>query len=333
MPIEFRCENVAEYDEVTQAYNACKQKIRVPDSRAGTFIKCPKCENRIQVPEFTAANPKKSPQGKTKQNRKQGVGADLDKLSTGNRDLMSMDFQSEPTTGAMPAFSDKRNRCPKCGGLFNDDRICQTCDFVDPVQEAKRRKSAKAPLKTAGFQLWLNQIASDGVSVATIGYVVSAILFLFLGLIAVAGILSTTVIGALFTAAAAFGLLFLVSVFLKTKQLAKEGNTNLGILAPIWNMVLLLARSQKWQNYDSKLKGRKIIDLRNAPISDIDLEMLDGLQECQVLDLEDSKITDEGLKQLYGLPYLQCLVLKNNDVTDEAVTMLQQQNRRLWIWI
>ena len=109
-------------------------------------------------------------------------------------------------------------------------------------------------------------------------------------------------------------------------------NADLGILKPAWNLILLLARWQNWQNYDSNLKGRNIIDLRTRPVDDAGLAQVGGLKNCQVLDLENSNITDNGLKCLYGLSYLQCVVLKNNEVSDDAVTMLQQKYPRLWIW-
>ena len=313
---EIRCTNYAGFDEVTQSYRLCNQKIRVPDERLGSNITCPKCNQSLTVAdpgnEQQALDPIESPQ-----------------IQPG-ADVMSMDFDSKMASKGV--FNTARKRCPKCGGYFDDDGVCQTCNYVEPIQDAQRRNAQQQPLRPAGFQLWLQAIATEGVSLTIIGYVVFATCCLFGLLMLAIGILSQSILGAFVAALAAFFLFFVFAVFLKTRQLATVRNADLGILKPAWNLILLLARWQNWQNYDSNLKGRNIIDLRTRPVDDAGLAQVGGLKNCQVLDLENSNITDNGLKCLYGLSYLQCVVLKNNEVSDDAVTMLQQKYPRLWIW-
>lgn len=313
---EIRCTNFAGFDEVTQSYKRCNQKIKIPENRLGREITCPKCHQPLVVGEF-------------EQDPLELAALDSTTLQKSG-DVMSMDFENPAQTAKV--FETSKKRCPQCGGLFGEDGVCQVCNYVEPVQAAKRRQSDNTPLRTAGFQLWLQSTAADGVSLKVIGYIVFAVSCLF-GLVMIAfGILSQSILGAVIAAIAAFYLFFIFSVFLKTKQLATQRNAELGILSPFWNLILTFARMQDWQKYDSRLRGRVIIDRRDKPVNDAELAQLGGLKNCQVLDLENSTITDNGLKVLYGLPNLRCLVLKNTDVSDEAVTTLQQQYPRLWIW-
>ena len=313
---EIRCTNFAGFDEVTQSYKLCNQKIRVPENRVGSEITCPKCHQVLMVEDI------------------ENLPLDAEVVDSTNikksNDVMSMDFPSQ--SGSRSVFSAPQKRCPKCGGFFGEDGVCQACNYVEPVQDARRRRIENQPLRSAGFQLWLQSIATEGVSLAVVGYIIFAVCCLF-GLTSIAfGILSQSFLGAFIAAAAAFFLFFVFSVLIKTRQLATQRNAELGILSPFWNMLLLLARMQDWQNYDSNLKGRNVIDLRTRPVDDAGLSQLAGLKTCQVLDLENSSISDDGLKLLYGLPHLRCLILKNTNVSDEAVTTFQQQYPRIWIW-
>ena len=119
---------------------------------------------------------------------------------------------------------------------------------------------------------------------------------------------------------------------MKTRQLANERYATLGVLAPAWNMMLVLARMFEWEKYDGRLRNRKVIDLRKAPVTDGELSNRSDLGDCQVLDLEDSPVTDVTLKALYRLKHLQCLVVKNTEVTPEEIFKLQQHKPHLWIW-
>ncbi len=313
--LEIRCNNVTGFNEATQDYQTCNQKIRLSKERIGTEILCPKCKQTIQV------RPETSPVH----------SSSLDQPIQSRPDVMSMEF-TQQSSRATNVFQNKKPRCPKCGGQYNDFGVCETCGYVEPVQDAKRRQKSEAPLRPAGFQLWLSTIANEGVSMPIIGYTLFGGVCFFCLLVIVWSILTTSLLGSAVAAMMAFVLLFTVLVFIKTRQLANQRNAELGVLAPFWNLVLLLARWQKWQNYDGNLRNRTIVDKREHPINDQELTQLD-LSNCSVLDLENSDVTDSGLKCLYGLTRLQCLVLKNTRVTAEAVTTLQQHYPRLWIWI
>ena len=88
----------------------------------------------------------------------------------------------------------------------------------------------------------------------------------------------------------------------------------------------------KWQNYDSALKGRTVIKVREKMFGDYELPELENLHRCQVLDLQGTNVTDQGLLHLYSLKHLQCLVLRKTKVSPEGVFRLQQSFPRLWIW-
>ena len=94
----------------------------------------------------------------------------------------------------------------------------------------------------------------------------------------------------------------------------------------------MFCRRVNWQGYDSRNKGRGIINKRGAPIGDQQIAELENLHRCQVLDLEKTLISDAGLRSFYGLQNLHCLVLRKTNVTAEGVFRLQQANPKLWIW-
>jgi hypothetical protein len=97
-------------------------------------------------------------------------------------------------------------------------------------------------------------------------------------------------------------------------------------------MVLVMARFQKWEKYDGKLKDRRIIKVRDSSFRDPEIPQLEGFKTCQVLDLQGTAVTDTGLLDLYDLKHLQCVVLKQTNVTHQGVFRLQQSFPRLWIW-
>ena len=93
-----------------------------------------------------------------------------------------------------------------------------------------------------------------------------------------------------------------------------------------------MARAMNWQNYDSKLKDRRITKVRDKMFGDAELAAVEGLKNCQVLDLEGTRVTDATIQMLYGHKHLRCLVLKGTNTTHEAVFRFQQSHPRLWIW-
>lgn len=206
------------------------------------------------------------------------------------------------------------------------------CRYQDPFQQAEKKRRLKSALRPAGFQLWLSQITTDGLSVATIGYVIFALVTLCSLIQALAGLLMASMVGVVIMLLAAFFWTFCLLILLKSRQLALQGNVNLGVLRPFWNGLLMFARKMEWERYDARLVGRLVIDMRKTPVSNLGLEQLPGLKNCQVLDLQYSNIDDDGLKVLYGLNKLCCLVVQNTGVTSEGITHLQQHRPQLWIW-
>jgi hypothetical protein len=197
---------------------------------------------------------------------------------------------------------------------------------------AERKRRANAALKPAGFQLWLSKLTREGFSISKLGYILFSLITLLCGLAGFAGILSTSLMGALIAAASAMLWTIVLLVALKTRQLATAGNIDLGVLAPFWSGTLAFARWLNWQKYDSRLQGRTIIDMRQHPVTNDELAKLPALNKCQVLDLQNSPIDDNGLLHLYGLNNLQCLVLKDTRVSREGITNLQQHRPLMWIW-
>ena len=323
MPIEFRCSNVAGFDEKSQSYVVCNQKLRVKSDRAGGTINCPKCNQELEVPLPDLVVPEPGSQ----------VAATDDLAGIQQKPgVMELEFDAGVDPDSSPAFSNFENRCPQCGGKFNRDSVCRSCGYVEPSKHAEKKAAANTPIKPSGFQLWLGSIANEGVSLPIIGYVLFAATVLFCLLTISWGILSTSIPGVLAAVMAAFLLCFATAVMLKTRDLATNNDATLGILSPAWNWMLIAARALEWEKYDGKLKNRKILDLRNKDIGDEELRQQKGLQSCEVLDLENCPITDAGLPPLYRIASLKCLVLKNTEVSQEAVFKLQQYKPHLWIW-
>ena len=127
--------------------------------------------------------------------------------------------------------------------------------------------------------------------------------------------------------------MFYVGLIYKGYQFTRVPGASLAwFQKPFWNLLLVSARMMNWQAYDSRYKGRGIIDKRGVPVSDTEVPAIDNLSKCQVLDLEGTLVTDRGLRALYGLQNLHCLVLRKTSVTDEGVFRLQQANPKVWIW-
>ena len=323
--MEVRCDNILGFDASTNQYKVCNQRLKVSSDKIGKRLMCPKCKQPIRIQPESDGNdlavPLQAPENPAPTPLRQ------------QENVMEMDFQTTAQLRPQSTTFASKKRCSQCGGQFNAKGICEVCGYVEPVQAAERRHKNKEKDRPAGFQFWLQSMASEGVSMRWIGIGVFALAFLFCLVVMAGGILAQTILGALVTALFGFVLIFVCMLSFTSWQIANDNNASLGVLAPLWDGVLFAARFYDWQKYDSRLKGRKIIDLRKNPIDDSELASLQDLRVCQVLDLEGSEITDMGLKALYPLTQLRCLVLKNTQVSREAVTMLQQHRPVLWIWM
>jgi len=327
MPIVFRCNNVAGFDNESQSYVVCNQKLKVNSGRAGTRIKCPKCDQELEVPK---GNEGPEAFGIAPNSKDGTVKADLQAADLqASPDVMNMEFSNQ---GASTTFSKTSGRCSQCGGRYDDKFVCCSCGYVEPVQQARRRAASDEPPRPAGFQLWISTITNDGASIKRIGYAIVSLVTVFCLLTMSWGLLSTSLPGIICSVLAAFLLIFTFTVLAKTRQLANERYVTLGVLGPAWNLLLILARMFEWEKYDGRIRNRKVVDLRSTPVTDSELASRDDLGSCQVLDLENSPVTDASLTALYRLQHLQCLVVKNTDVTPEEIFKLQQHKPHLWIW-
>ena len=308
MTIEVRCENVSGFDAAVGTYQKCDQKLRVPEKYAGKSVKCPKCSQAIRVPDLVRA-----PTSATKRN------------------IMDLDFEQASGVSSA-AFSSSANRCPKCGGQFSQEGICTLCNFVEPIQKAQRDRQEKKPVKPAGFQLWLMNLSNDPKNTPLVGYSFFGAFNLFAVIALAFGILSANVAGIILAVLAAFFLVLIWSAFIRTRQLASNPEASLGLFSPLWEVVLLLARQMKWENYDGRLKGRLILDLRNQNVNDETWPAAAGFKDAQVIDVQGCDISDAGLRHLYGHHNLRCLILKETKVSQTGVANLQQALPRVWIW-
>jgi hypothetical protein len=226
------------------------------------------------------------------------------------------------------------SHCERCGAIMTKSRRCSSCGSKEQKTNLSSASIDDVRTELAGFQLWF---------VSTIG---EAIPFFFLEWALHLSVLFIT-IGLSITSLAFQGFfpgILLVMLILMVAgiyagmainghRLATSPYAKLGwFQKPFWYGLLVFARLLKWQAYDSNLKGRQIIDLRNQPVTDHQIPKIDNIASCEVLDLEGTQISDEGLKHLLALKALKCLVVRKTDVTREAVLRLQQSRRRLWIW-
>ena len=311
MDIQFRCTNVSSFDEAKGAYEKCNQLLQVSDDNVGLKVRCPRCNQMAVVP------------GKT-----QGRG------TGGSREARERDESVAQVEASLSygKFS-RRTRCPKCGSVLDEQKNCTACRYQTP-----KVKSSKTPLKhievqPAGFQLWFRNIMSDGVGSKMFEVAMHSFCFLVvLGLILFSIIMGGT--ASIVVILIALGLAgFYALLVVQTKRLATVPVARLPFyLKPLWYSLLVMARSQNWEKYDSRLKDRIKIDVRGQAFSDRELLDLDQLTVCQVLDAEGTDITDNALVAMYGLKHLRCLVIRKTHVTHEGVFRLQQALPKCWIW-
>lgn len=358
MLIEFRCTNLSDFDAAKGRYIECDELIIASDDKVGKLVKCPKCDQMVEVPlnyegaeSATRAGQADTQRsvGRSPVKQKADVRADAmvaqnivkpaiaesatdrnaDSLKPGN--LFSDDVEdSAGSEGPRTVHDVNRKRCPQCGSSLDDHGKCSLCHYVEPQFESKTARLEDIHVQLAGFQLWVSEIVSEGASFSTIAVVASSLfafacLILTLIAVLVGEILWAVILACVFV-------VYVLAVF-KAWQLTKNPRARLNFWQrPFWNLVLSVARILNWQKYDNRYAGRKIINLRNAPIVDEKVAYLEDLGNCQVLDLENTLITDKGLVPLYGLNQLHCLVVRRTAVTQEGIFRLQQANPRLWIW-
>jgi len=249
---------------------------------------------------------------------------------------MAMDFGSQAVEGKLDV--DRKERCKKCGNISQGGK-CTVCRFVEPKFEKLHQPLNDVDIELAGFQRWFCKTMNEGVSIKMAEWASH----IMLGLLGVLLLIAAGICIAGFGPGIVFGIILLlvislaatlyVSFVFKGHQFLRDPNAKLAwFQRPFWNFILMLARLQAWEKYDSKLKDRRVIKIRDSSFGDNELFELKGLKACQVLDLEGTQVSDRGLLDLYDLKHLQCVVLKRTNVTHEGVFRLQQSFPRLWIW-
>ena len=314
MDIQFRCSSTSHFDASTGSYRACQQMLQVSGENVGLKVRCPRCNQLTVVPAPEANSDTRT------------VTQDFD---------VTRRSESVARVEANLSYGkyNRRVNCPKCGTRLTDEKKCPACRYVMPLVEAPTTPLSQIQVKPAGFQLWFRQIMADGVGATVFEYALHSLLTVAVVGCLVAGLLigGANSVLLIFCAATLAALYILIVV--QTKRLSRVPMARIPFyLKPFWILILYLARAQKWQNYDSELKGRRIIDLRGENCGDRELLATEDLNVCQVLDAEGTNITDNSLAAMHGLKHLRCLVLRKTHVTPEAIFRLQQSIPRCWIW-
>ena len=305
MAIEFKCPNII-FDPDTQKRSRCGKKLRAPVEKAGSRVTCPGCQNPLTIPP--AANTIKK------------------------RDVMEMDFDdgAPEEVSKNSVAHDRIQRCRKCGRPLDSKGVCHKCNYAKPSMKLTEKELDSIKVKPAGCQLWLINILSEGMPVAVL---TSLIHFLFVVLtvggaalivFSTSGLVRVSLVAALFAAA-----FFYVALVVKCYQFLRSPHARLAwFQRPFWDFVLWSCRRRNWA---SNIQ-RAIVDKRGVPVTDEDLDKLEGLKDAGVLDLEGTLITDDAFRFFYRMDHLQCLVLRDTNVSHENVFRLQQTKPKLWIW-
>ena len=324
MPVIFRCNNILRFDDERQQYLHCDQKLKVADSKIGTFVNCPRCKQAVEVP---AVSQEMEPQAVADSSIQASavVGRDEGPQASGGP-TPAMAPESGQLTYSNLVTSEY---CPKCGSPLSANR-CHGCGFVKQQYE-NRPPIDRIGVKPAGFYLWLTKKMSGGLSPGQLALachilVVLSLVVGFLVAVVVGGIAAFVLIFLL----AAFGLVYLVAVIQFRRLLRRPAATLTWWQSALWNMTLGFVRGHNW--YLSKEESNRVLDLSDKGCSDAELDRITRFKPYRVLDLSNCDVTDQGLYKLHLLVNLRYLILKNTAVTNEGVFRLQQALPNLWIW-
>jgi hypothetical protein len=281
-----------------------------------------------------AGNVVPKPSGNTDR-RQQRRRKPTDSVS-GRSDIMALDFKSQEVSKGLVA--DQQERCKKCGNLVENAR-CVVCFFVDSKFEKLHCPLPDIEIQVAGCQRWLQQTMSEGVSVkfiALAGNLLVGAMAVMLGGISalfLMGLGFGPVVGGLLLFLTMVSTCFYLGLLFKCRQFMHKPVAQLAwFQKPFWRLLLFFARFMKWERYDSALRGRRVIRIRDRMFGDNDIMEQKGIKNVQVLDIQGTNLTDRGLLNLYDLKHLQCVVLRGTKVSPEAVFRFQQTFPRLWIW-
>jgi len=321
MPIKVQCKR-AVVDPDSQQRRPCGHAFKVTDTLAGKVIRCPKCKQGIQVP-----NPNKPPAPKS--NRPTAAIAPMDPLAA-QQGIM----EQAVTTGS--SQYQKIKVCPECGKPLVDS-TCRSCGHK--INKPDDQAIEKIKPKLCGMQLWFCRTIRQALPVKAMVFVMHAAMLLIVLLVGGASVVGMTtqnvsVIAGLILllVVTATAVTYLAFTFKSYQFLMQPGAQLAWFQKPLWNLVLNLARSKNWRDYDASLSNRVTTKADDPLTGDQDIFDLPNIRHTQVLDLENTLVTDAGLRSLYQLKKLECLVLRNTKVTAEEVYRFQQTFPNVWIW-
>lgn len=321
MPIKVQC-NRAVVDPDTEQRRACGHAFKVADTLAGKVIRCPKCKQGLQV-----ADPAKAPVQKP--NRPSAAVESLDPLAS------KQGIMEQATTTGSSQYQ-KVKVCPECGKPLAG-HTCRSCGHK--INKPGDQAIEKIKPKLCGMQLWLCQTIKQALPVKAMVLMMHLAMLLIVLLVGGSSILAMakqniSIISGLV-------LLFVISVatvvylafaFKSYQFLMQPGAQPAWFQKPFWNLILGMARSKNWRDYDARLSNRVVVKAEDPRTRDEDIFDLPDVRHAQVLDFEGTQITDAGLRSLYQLKKLECLVLRNTQVSLEEIYRFQQAFPNVWIW-
>ena len=321
MPINVQCKR-AVVDPTTNQRRPCGHAFKVADTLAGKVIRCPSCKQGVQV-----ADPGKAAAKTT--NRPAAKISALDPLAD------KQNVMDQETTAASSQYR-KVDVCTECGKPVTGD-VCRACGHKKNRPKNDSIDQIKPQL--CGMQLWLCRTIRQALPVKTmvlVMHLAMLIIALLIGGSTIVG-MTTQNVSILFGLAAllfvtVISVVYLAFTFKGYQFLMQPGAELAWFQKPFWNMILSLARSKNWRDYDSRLSNRTVVIADNPQLTDVDILDLPDIRRAQVLDLENTRVTDAGLKSLYQLTKLECLVLRNTQVTAAEVYRFQQTFPTVWIW-
>ncbi len=196
------------------------------------------------------------------------------------------------------------------------------------------RTSAKKTAQLTGMQRWFCKVLGESIPIRVLEYGAHLAVVIWTALL-FAAIVYT--IGWLFKIPLTLLLIASVTLYValirKGHALAADPTEELEwYQEPFWNGLLFLSRTLNWTGYDSNLKGRVVIDRRQAPVDDAQFAKLPQLAECEVLDLEGCPITDKSLKAISKMSKLSCLVIRDTEISDKGIDAITRRMPQVWIW-
>jgi len=320
MPIEVKCTNIVKFDPANGKYVYCNQRIKVPDSKAGGIVACPKCGSSVEV---IRSEPERLPRARQTEDF-ENIGGPLD---AGVPAPTGPTLQAPPTAAAQ-TFATHSN-CINCHApLPQGSNICPSCGREQPAIEIKKEQQ--------GYQGWFREQLSEDTSPVTVLFLAlglcGILMFLCVSYVMVEHkdyviLLGIAIVAPIFMVAAIVG--FIASKQRRAHETWMASVTRVG--RP-WALTLIFLRALNWRQLGVPFSARKVLDRRDMAFTDHDLLQTEGLNDFQAMDLEGTQVSDEALQYLHKMPNLQFIVLLRTNVTAEGVRKLQASRQALWIW-